>query len=72
MKRAVSCLAALLLTGCATSYDDPSKADEWTHPSKDALEFRTDLRECERFFGGNDRERLRCMQGKGWRPAKKR
>jgi hypothetical protein len=65
-------LLALLLAGCASTYDDPAMTDQWTHPSKDALEFRADVRECERFFGANERERLRCIQNKGWTPVKKK
>ena len=54
---------AWLLAGCAS---DP----DWTHPTKDASEWKVDAADCERFFSGSDRGREACMEGKGWRQVK--
>ena len=54
---------ALLLAACASE-------PKWTHPTKDSYEWKADAAECERFFGGNEKDQLACMKEKGWRRAK--
>ena len=61
-------LIALLLGACSST---PNVSDKWTHPEKDSMEARADIADCQRFFGSNDAQIARCMQGKGWKPAKK-
>ena len=56
-------VAALLLAGCASE-------PKWTHPTKDSYEWKADAAECERFFGGNEKDQLACMKEKGWRRTK--
>ena len=58
MKKAL--LLLFLAAGCASK-------PVWEHPTKDSSEFRADEADCERFFGGNDREVLRCLDRKGWK-----
>ena len=62
MKRtlAAALLLAAALAGCST----PPK---WTNPNKDSYEYKADLAECERFFGGSEDDTLTCMKQKGWR-----
>ena len=64
MKRAIPLL--LLLAGCASS------RTEWVHARKDSSEFKADRAECERFFGGNDREVLRCLDRMGWKEQRRK
>jgi hypothetical protein len=59
-------LVLLLLAGCASA---PS-TDGWNHSTKDVTEWKFDMAECERFFGGSDPDRARCMASKGWRRKK--
>lgn len=56
-------LVALLLAACASE-------PKWTHPTKDSYEWKADAAECERFFGGSEKDQLTCMREKGWRRAK--
>jgi hypothetical protein len=63
MKKTLLLLA--LLAGCASK-------PVWEHPRKDSSEFKTDQAECERFFGGNDREVLRCLDRMGWKEQRRK
>lgn len=63
--KAIVILFLLLLTGCAT----------WTHPTKDEIDYRSDLYECEVQAAAVQAEwralqmKVRCMQVKGWRAS---
>lgn len=60
----VLALLGSLVTGCA------SKPPVWTNPNKDSSEWKTDAAECERFFGGSEKDQLTCMTQRGWRRTK--
>jgi hypothetical protein len=60
----------LLLAACASA---PSmNAADWSHAGKEHSDFKLDLTDCERFFGGTDEDKARCMTAKGWRPVKRK
>ena len=70
-------LAAFLLAALAACGDINVKRsdndfEEWSHPTKDALDIRSERAECERFHGSSGREIETCLQAKGWkkRPSK--
>ena len=56
-------LVVVALAGCASE-------PKWTHPTKDPYEAKADAADCERFFGGSEKDQLTCMKEKGWRRAK--
>jgi hypothetical protein len=58
----------LLLAACSSS---GRREAEWTHPTKDELEVKTDQADCERFFGGNPRSVEECLAAKGWKHNKR-
>jgi hypothetical protein len=47
-------------------------AADWSHAGKEHSDFKLDLTDCERFFGGTDEDKARCMTAKGWRPVKRK
>lgn len=57
-------IALFLLAGCGS-------APVWTHPTKDSSELKTDLQDCERFFGSDEREAERCLGRKGWKRTRR-
>ena len=56
-------VALVFLAGCGS---DPV----WKHPTKDPYEAKEDEADCQRFFGGTDRDFENCMKQKGWRREK--
>jgi hypothetical protein len=60
---AAAIVLASLLAGCAS---DPV----WTHPTKDRDELKADAADCERFFGGVEKDRENCMKLRGWKRGK--
>ena len=61
-------LAGALVAALAACGSSPQKErDEWSHATKDPLEFTNDKAECERFFSANSREEYNCLQAKGWK-----
>jgi hypothetical protein len=56
-------LVLALLTACGS---DPV----WKHPTKDPYEAKEELADCERFFGGVDKDLENCMKQKGWTQVK--
>ena len=67
MIRFIFIATIIALSGCASAPD----FSRWTHPTKDSSEWKSELAECERFFGGGDAEKSRCMTAKGWRASKR-
>jgi len=63
MKTFVLLFVACLLAACAS---DP----DWTHPTKDADEWKLDAADCERFFSATDKGLEACLEKKGWRKVK--
>jgi len=61
--RAAIVIVPALLFGCGS---DPV----WTHPTKDSYEWKAEMAECERFFGGVEKDQLNCMKQKGWTRVK--
>ena len=61
--RTTAAVVLVFLAGCAS---DP----DWSHPTKDSVEWKADAAECERFFSGRDRDQEACMKQKGWRQVK--
>ena len=63
VRAAILAFLTWLLAGCAS---DPV----WTNPTKDDYEWKADAADCERFFGGVEKDQLNCMKQKGWRRVK--
>ena len=65
---ALRLLPMLLLAACSSA---PSgRAAGWSHPVKDSSEWKVDMAQCERFFGGSEADRNNCMRSKGGRFGK--
>jgi hypothetical protein len=41
--------------------------EEWSHPTKDALDIRGERADCERFHGSTRSEIDNCLKAKGWK-----
>ena len=64
-KGAWRCSLLLLLAACAST--PGNRLPEWSHPARDPSEWKAEMVDCERFFGGSDTDKARCMTAKGWR-----
>ncbi|MGE5640041.1 MAG: hypothetical protein ACM30H_08090 [Clostridia bacterium] len=68
--------AALVLALAACGDVNVKRSDndyeEWTHPTKDAMDIRAERADCERFHGSSASEIDTCLKAKGWqkRPSK--